>query len=99
LGDPILCRLGFHKWQDYGKEVKVFWEEPSLSKTVAVKEFGWGTSAQPTKINIKARSKVVHEGKQCTRCGMKLSRKFVTNSDGTLACVGWEPDTGETDKE
>jgi hypothetical protein len=49
--------------------------------------------------NIETHTKVVHEGKKCTRCGIKLRRKFVANSDGTLSSVGWEPYTEETDKE
>jgi formamidopyrimidine-DNA glycosylase len=42
-------------------------------------------------------SEVVYEGQECKRCGAKIRRKLVTNSDGTLSCVGWEPDTEETD--
>jgi hypothetical protein len=26
----LLCELGFHKWEDYGKEVQIFWQEPGL---------------------------------------------------------------------
>ena len=33
------------------------------------------------------------------RCGMKLRRKFVTNDDGTLSCVGWESDNEEGARE
>lgn len=97
MGDPILCRLGFHKWRDYGSKVDVFWEEPYQIKA-GVKD-GFGTSVGPSRGNIEARSKLVYEGKQCKRCGIKLRRKLVTNSDGTLSCIGWEPETEETDKE
>lgn len=30
LGRPLLCRLGFHKWKNYGGEVQIFWQEPGL---------------------------------------------------------------------
>ncbi|HML02672.1 MAG TPA: hypothetical protein VK487_04780 [Candidatus Bathyarchaeia archaeon] len=104
MGDSILCRLGFHKWQDYGKEVDVLEEEPNLIKNspgVAAGKFDirWGTSARPTRTDIATHTKVVHEGKQCKRCGIKLRRKLVTNSDGTLSSVDWKPDTEESDKE
>ena len=56
-------------------------------------------SRKNPKSNIETHSKVVYEGRECTRCGMKLRRKFVRNSDGTLSCVGWEPDNEEGDKE
>jgi hypothetical protein len=97
LGDPILCRLGFHKWQDYGKEVDVFWEEPNRIKA-GIKD-GFGTSVGPPLGNIEAHHKVVYEGRECKRCGLKLKRTFATNSDGTLSSIGWEPDNEETDKE
>jgi hypothetical protein len=96
LSEPLLCRLGFHKWRNYGNEVEVFWQEPTALKG-GVKD-SFGTSVGSPKGNIEAHSKVVYEGRECARCGMKLRRKFVTNSDGILSCVGWEPDTEETDK-
>jgi hypothetical protein len=97
LSEPLLCRLGFHKWRNYGSEVEVFWQEPTVLKAGVKHSFG--TSAGSPKSNIETHSKVVYEGQECKRCGMKLRRKFVTNSDGTLACVGWEPGTEETGKE
>ena len=27
---PILCRLGLHKWRNYGEKVLIVWEEPGL---------------------------------------------------------------------
>lgn len=30
LGQPLLCRLGLHRWANYGKEVLIFWQEPGL---------------------------------------------------------------------
>ena len=47
----------------------------------------------------EAHSEVVYEGKQCKRCGMKLMRRFVKNSDGTLSSVGWELTTRKNIKE
>jgi len=26
----LLCKLGLHKWENYGKEVQIFWQEPGL---------------------------------------------------------------------
>jgi len=43
------------------------------------------------------RSEVVYERRKCKRCSIKLRRKLVTNSDGTLSSVGWEPDNEEGD--
>jgi hypothetical protein len=94
LSEPLLCRLGFHKWQDYGKKVEVFWQEPTFWK--AGVKHSWGTTAGSQQCNIQTHSKMVYEGRECKRCGMRLRRKFVTNSDGTLACVGWEPDNEGT---
>ena len=30
VGQPLPCRLGFHKWENYGEERQVFWQEPGL---------------------------------------------------------------------
>jgi hypothetical protein len=59
----------------------------------------FGTSVGPPHGNVEGHSKLVYEGRECKRCGMKLRRKLVTNSDGTLSSIGWEPDTEGTDKE
>jgi hypothetical protein len=75
LGQPLLCRLGLHKWENYGKEVQIFWQEPALV------------------YGLSTKSKVVFEKRRCLRCGVKLKRIFSTNPDGTLASVGWAPDT------
>jgi len=82
LSEPLLCRLGFHRWQNYGNQVKVSWKEPSRERTRAL---------------FVTRSEVVYERRKCKRCSTKLRRKLVTNSDGTLSSVGWEPDTEEGD--
>jgi hypothetical protein len=84
LGEPFLCRLGFHKWRNYGDMVEVFWQEPD--------------SHSRYRTTLRTTSEVVYEGRECKRCGAKIRRKLVTNSDGTLSSVGWEPDTEETDK-
>ena len=102
MSEPILCRLGFHKWRDYGKQVEVFWQEPApLNLGIkGTKYSGTGLPKDgPTGTNFETHSKIVHEGRECMRCGIRLKRIFATNSDGTLSCVGWEPDNEETDKE
>ena len=97
LCEPLLCRLGFHKWRNYGNQVMVFWQEPNLSKAAVKNSFG--TKVGSPEDIIQAHSKVVYEGRECTRCGIKLRRKFVRNSDGTLSSIGWEPTDEEGDKE
>jgi hypothetical protein len=104
LGKPFLCRVDFHKWQDYGKEFEVFWQEPApLNLGIrGTKKAGAPAGLPgdtPTGTNFETHSKIVHEGRECARCGIRLKRIFTTNSDGTLSCVGWEPDNEETDKE
>ena len=64
-----------HKWQNYGNEIQIFWQEPGLI------------------YGLTTKSKVVNEKRRCTRCGIKLKRKLSTNPDGTLASIGWLPDT------
>jgi len=81
LGEPLLCRLGLHRWKNYGNKVEVFWEMPPVSPM----RFGGRVRER--------RSETVYEKCVCKRCGVKLKRIFTTNSDGTLSCVGWEPDT------
>jgi hypothetical protein len=88
LSEPLLCRLGFHKWRNYGDEVEVFWQEPDNVRT-----------RTSPRVRYASHHETVYEGRECKRCGIKLRRKFVTNPDGTLSCVGWEPDTEGTDKQ
>jgi hypothetical protein len=88
MGEPFLCRLGFHKWQNYGNEVQVFWNSSFQKGFIGA----YGTIH-------KVHSQVVYEKCVCKRCGIKLRRKFATNSDRTLSCVGWEPDAEETERE
>jgi len=26
----LLCRLGWHKWENYGREVQIFWQEKGM---------------------------------------------------------------------
>jgi hypothetical protein len=107
LGEPLLCRLGFHKWQNYGNQILISWKEPHVLPYVdaANKSYSKGQpfpSREELEVEaneaLVTHTKVVYEGKKCKRCGMKLKRKFEKNSDGTLSCIGWEPDTEETDK-
>lgn len=85
---PLLCRLGFHKWRNYGEEVEVFYSEERPSQPIL----------GPPRTR-RTRGEAVYERRKCKRCGIKLRRTLVTNPDGTLSCVGWEPDTEETDEE
>lgn len=102
MGEPLLCRLGFHKWQNYGNQVMVSWKEPVIiGGSGGITAYGSpppiGPDGLPRHIEVQdAHGEVVYEGKQCKRCGMKLMRRFVTNSDGTISCVGWEPGTDDT---
>lgn len=82
----MLCRLGLHKWEDYGDEVQVFWNEPQLLA---------GTPSVRNDSDVDVKSKVVHSKRQCLRCGMKLKRKFLINPDGTVSVAGWELDNEE----
>jgi hypothetical protein len=74
-GAPLLCRLGFHKWRNYGGMFEVF------NRSYASPE------------------DAVYERRECKRCGIRLRRTFVTNPDGSLSCVGWEPDAKETEED
>lgn len=60
-------------------------------------KYGIGTSTGLRQSSLGAHSKAVYEGRECKRCGLKLRRKLVRNSDGTLSAIGWETDTEETD--
>jgi hypothetical protein len=91
-GSPLLCRLGFHKWRNCGDQIEVFWQEPTPLEA-NVKNPNIGTSVRENVLDT--HNKVVYEGKECKRCGTKLRRKLVTNSDGTLSSIGWEPDNEE----
>jgi hypothetical protein len=109
LKEPLMCRFGFHKWQNYGNQVIVSWREPHSLPYVENRSYSKYTPSSPTppegELEVEldsafaTRSEAVYEGRECKRCGMKLRRKFITNSDGTLSCVGWEPDTEEAHKE
>jgi len=30
VSKPLLCRLGLHKWKNFGKQVLITWQEPGL---------------------------------------------------------------------
>ncbi|HML03826.1 MAG TPA: hypothetical protein VK487_10725 [Candidatus Bathyarchaeia archaeon] len=100
MGDPILCRLGFHKWQDYGSQFQISWKERNfvpyinvVPKSAVGQPFpNEETLSIQSNETLVTHSTVVYEGSKCQRCGIKLRRKFEKNSDGTLSCVGWEPD-------
>jgi len=71
----FLCRLGLHKWKDYGELVLITWKEPGV---VSV---GYTVS----------KSKNVYTKRKCLRCGVSVERILVNNPDGTVSCVGWRP--------
>jgi len=111
LGKPFLCRLGFHKWQNYGSQIIVSQKEPNefRGRIYVANERGSysmgsvPSSAPPPSGELQgafvAYGKPVYEKTKCTRCGMKLKRKLQKNSDGTLSSIGWAPFTEEADKE
>jgi hypothetical protein len=103
MGEPLLCRLGFHKWQDYGEQVVISWKEPCIVGPAYCGRGSWSLSPDglpARKEALEPHSNVVYEGKQCKRCGIKLMRRFVKNKDSTLSSVGWEePHDEETNKQ
>jgi hypothetical protein len=88
----LLCKLGFHKWKKYGEKVVITWKEPEYVKRGRGRSRHWfpvmTTREHPTPIH---HQKEVFTKKKCLRCGIRLKRKLVKNSDGTLSCIGWEP--------
>jgi hypothetical protein len=72
-----LCRLGLHKWRDFGESVVITWKEPAVIKTPYEK--------------FTQKSRKVFTRKKCLRCGIKMKRRFVGNPNGTSSCIGWEP--------
>ena len=30
MSKPLLCKLGMHKWENYGSEIQIFWQEPGF---------------------------------------------------------------------
>jgi len=75
-----LCNLGLHKWRDYGEKVVVTWKEPGRLGYMHAGRLGFTTHG---------REVLTH--RECLRCGIKVKRKLVHNSDGTLSCIGWDP--------
>jgi hypothetical protein len=76
-----LCRLGLHKWRYYGEKVVVTWKEPAYVKGASMHR------EPPKPIH---RQKEVFTKKKCLRCGIRVKRKLVRDSDGTLSSIGWE---------
>ncbi len=81
-----LCKLGFHKWREYGESVVVTWKERTQ----------WGSARDPTLSTRKVlsrfgtHSREVFTRRKCLRCGVDLKRRLVKNPDGSLSCVGWD---------
>ena len=80
------CELGLHKWRDLGESVKVTWTEPSPGMTRL--QMQWRPVVGEVRFDQGSRK--VFTERECLRCGIAMKRKIVTNSDGTLSCVGWE---------
>lgn len=78
-----LCKLGLHKWRNYGESVMVTWREPT-SKRVRP-----STTTDPNS-RFRTQSREVLTKRKCLRCGIGMKRRLVKNADGTLSCVGWD---------
>jgi hypothetical protein len=74
---PFLCKLGAHKWRNFGDRVVLVWREPGLLIGTKV-----------------TKTKRVYCNRECLRCGIRETRKFIENIDGTMAADGWKQ-TGE----
>jgi hypothetical protein len=72
-----LCRLGLHKWRDFGEKVMIVWKEPAVVKTPYEK--------------FTQKSRKVFTKKKCLRCGIGMKRRLIENPDGTSSCIGWKP--------
>jgi hypothetical protein len=79
-----LCKLGLHKWRDYGESVVVTWKERTQ----------WGPphtlSTRKFRSRFGTHSREVFTRRKCLRCGVDLKRRLVKNPDGSLSCVGWD---------
>lgn len=85
-----LCKLGLHKWRNYGDPVTVTWEEP-YHRWKGLYHMWSGLRKRPSGSSFHTRSRVVFTKRECLRCGISMKRILVKNADGTLSCVGWEP--------
>lgn len=82
----LLCGLGLHKWRDFGESVVVTWTEPSPG--MGRLQAQWRPVVGEVRFDQGSRR--VFTERECLRCGIAMKRKIVTNSDGTLSCVGWD---------
>ena len=79
-----LCRLGLHKWRNYGESVVVTWKEHIHDSHHRITRIG-------IRSRSRTKSKQVFTNRECLRCGIRMKRRLVRNSDGTLSSFGWEP--------
>jgi len=79
-----LCRLGLHKWRNYGESVVVTWKEHIHDSRHRITRTG-------IRSRSRTESKQVFTNRECLRCGIRMKRRLVRNSDGTLSSFGWEP--------
>jgi len=49
------------------------------------------TWKEPGSLGFTTYGREVFTQRECLRCGIKVKRKLVHNSDGTLSCIGWDP--------
>ena len=84
-----LCKLGLHRWRNYGESVVVTWEEP-YHRWKGLYHMWNGLRKRPSSSHFRTRSRVVLTKRECLRCGISMKRILVKNADGTLSCVGWE---------
>ncbi len=84
-----LCKLGLHKWRNYGESVVVTWEE-TLHRWYWLYQMWNGFRRRPRSFRFRTRSRAVSRKKECLRCGTSMKRILVKNVDGTLSSVGWE---------
>jgi len=71
----LFCRLGLHKWKDYGDLALITWSEPGVINAG----------------HTVSKSKGVYAKRRCLRCGIREKRILVNNPNGTVSSVGWRP--------
>ncbi len=86
-----LCKLGLHKWEDFGESVVVTRREPMSHVWIARHAPTWAHRKWRRWGGIpkKFLGKKVRTKRKCLRCGINMKRILVKNPDGTLSSVGW----------
>jgi hypothetical protein len=81
-----LCKLGLHKWEDYGESVMLTRKEPMTYVWPTWAHRKWRRWRGTPK---KFLGKKVRTKRKCLRCGINMKRILAKNLDGTLSSVGW----------